>query len=204
MLSFVTDSWYYYDRIRGGVFVKKLFLMLVILVLVFSSTALACECDCYYCRMCIGESEKKPWEETTFVVAAPGWNYDVKSNVRRYPYIDSDVVGVVTGGTELDIIDFFFDETDGRIWAQIWYKEDFAYVSMKYLQPLDTGSYVYLSTGLEVIKEPREDSRPVALCDGEQSLILYEIVENEMGYWGKTMVNGRYGYIQMVLLDAMW
>jgi len=184
--------------------VKRMLTLGLLLMFVFSATAFAqcyCDCNCWACSC----NDDPDLIMTTLIVGGEEWDYEVKTNVRSRPDIDSRVVGDLSEGTQINVTDFYYTE-DGRIWAEIWYKDNYAYVSVKYLEVLpDEGSYFYLPYETEVFKSPDGDSRKIARFVGDHLVLVTEIVtgDGDGEYWAKVVADGKYGYIRFLTLDAV-
>jgi len=178
------------------IFVKKFWMMIVAMFLMVSLVSVPALASC-----------RNSGIETTMVIADYGWDYNVKVNARENASIESDVVTVLDGGKLVDIIQFDYDPTDGRTWAQVRLSSsgNQPWVSMKYLQPIeDGGTFFYLGMDVEVLDRPYDDADPFTAFEEDQLIFVEEIVDNgEFGFWAKVSADGRYGYIQLVLLDAV-
>lgn len=192
---------------------KKIVLVALVMALlgIFVS-ALACECyacSCDYrcdyysdCNYGYDYYDQEIEKVTTLVVADKGWDYDIKVNARTCPSIDAPVVTQLKGGTEIIATDFVFVDIDGRIWAETWINSQKVYISARYLQPKQGGTFFYLPMSLEVLASPRDDARVISEFVGSQLIWGEEIVHNGHDYWVRASADGKDGYIYLVLLEA--
>ncbi len=178
------------DDKKEGFVMKKMFLAILVAAVLLCSVVPAMACN------------SQQFLSTTLVVAGPGWDLDVRVNARERPCIKAPIVATLEGGTKVEVNEFIFTDIDGRIWAEVWTGCKWAYVSMRYLQPQNGGSFFYTPVALEVFECPDDDSFVFSELLSDQLILVEEIILNEEGYWARTKADGQTGYVWLVVLEA--
>lgn len=112
-------------------------------------------------------------------------------NVRQYPGVETEIIGVLESGEEVYPINFIHTY-DGRVWVQVEWEGVDGYISDRYLDYsyYDTPAYneVYnvsvemKTTGnVRVREEPFIDSKEVAFIDADKTLNVWTFYTSEDG-----------------------
>lgn len=174
--------------------IKRLAIILLVMWIVFST-----------CGVSLADSG--------YIYDYEGWMVATGDvNIRIAPDINAKVIGWYPEGTTVYPLNYYYTR-DGRTWVQILYNGQYAYISDKYLERLDTDWLVYNTsirmriTGsrVNVREQPDIDSDVLAVYRKNVEVDAWTFYCSDDGrIWAEVeLEDGTRGYISMLYLQAI-